>query len=121
MYSIDYPESLKELYTKFVEEVQCHCPGVPFLFVGNKIDMRETDHCIQQMRDKGREFLTLEEGIDAARSCGAFTHIECSNLTQENLKQVFDAAIALSFLHKYDQLPGPKQKKKGKGRGCPVQ
>ena len=43
--------------------------------------------------------MTEEEARSFARDCGAMCYVECSALTQKNLKQVFDTAIieALEF------------------------
>jgi GTPase SAR1 family protein len=166
MYSVSSRESLEQLETVFVPEVwmllttcnsqgRCYCShavtsqiekygmkaggNVPFIFVGNKNDLREND-------DKPEEELVPEsEGVAAAKrcrmplfwvsnfrscsnkpdsfsccvgSCGAYAHLLCSNLLQRNLKEVFSAAISLSLLQMHGALP--EQEKKSK-RGCPVQ
>ncbi|CAF4212218.1 unnamed protein product, partial [Rotaria magnacalcarata] len=37
--------------------------------------------------------ITREQGERAAKDYGAYAYIECSALTQENLKETFDTAI----------------------------
>ena len=41
--------------------------------------------------------VTREQGERAAKEYGAYIYIECSALTQENLKETFDAAILASL------------------------
>ena len=45
--------------------------------------------------------MSQEEAIAVARQIGAVSYIECSALTQKNLKEVFDTVI-LTALHYYN-------------------
>lgn len=57
---------------------------------------------------------------DCAGEIGAVAYMECSSLTQKNLKEVFDTAI-LASLHNYNfhKHPRGKQKRKKKQRQTP--
>lgn len=50
---------------------------------------------------------------DCAREIGAVAFLECSSLTQKNLKEVFDTAI-LASLQNYSSHKHPRGKKKCK-------
>jgi len=63
------------------QSIKHFCPDVPFILVGTKTDLRD-------------EFtVTKLQGEELARNVGAIKYIECSSLIQDNVKEVFDAAI----------------------------
>ncbi|XP_006825688.1 cdc42 homolog [Saccoglossus kowalevskii] len=74
---------------KYVPEIKCHCPKTPFLLVGTQIDRRAeyTDGSYQ-----GKPIMFVQ-GVKAAKSLGAEMYVECSALTQQGLKNVFDESI----------------------------
>ena len=39
-FSIDSPDSFRNITDKWVPEVNHHCPNVPIILVGNKMDLR---------------------------------------------------------------------------------
>ena len=41
-FSIDSPDSFRNITDKWVPEVNHHCPNVPIILVGNKMDLRFT-------------------------------------------------------------------------------
>ena len=100
--SIVSSPSLQNIKTKWVPEIQHHAPDAPIVLVGTKADLRGDDNV------KLTGYLVSPGDGDAmAREVGAKLYVECSALTQEGLKCVFDEAIRAS-LSKYEQ------KKKGK-------
>jgi len=77
-----------------VPELEHHAAGVPFVLVGTKLDLRDdkawcTDNAITP--------ITTTQGEQLAKDVGAQAYIECSALTQQNLKQVFDSAIRIAL------------------------
>lgn len=59
--------------------------------------------------------MTEEEGKEFARQCGASAYIECSALTQKNLKEVFDCVVeqALNFQAREERKRNRSWRKKG--------
>jgi cell division control protein 42 len=65
----------------------------PFLLVGTKIDLRTNLADVELLAKSKQKPITREQGERAAKQYGAHAYIECSSLTQENLKETFDNAI----------------------------
>ncbi len=97
-YSIISPASWSNARTRWVDEVKKSAPGVPFLFVGNKSDLRDDAATLQTLKAKNLAPVTKIEGVKHANLLGAAAHRECSALTQAGLKDVFDTAIRVTFM-----------------------
>jgi hypothetical protein len=78
---------------QWVPEISYHCPGVPFLLVGNKVDLRDDAEMVQRLSDRGLRPISTEQGEELARRIGAVRYLECSALTQQGLKNVFDEGV----------------------------
>eukprot|EP00753_Platysulcus_tardus_P017646 PLAT6455.6.p2 GENE.PLAT6455.6~~PLAT6455.6.p2 ORF type:complete len:215 (-),score=57.87 PLAT6455.6:112-696(-) len=109
-FSIVSPSSFDNVKAKWLPEIQHHAPGVPFILVGTKVDLRFDEETIYRLREKRMSPITYEEGMSSARSLGAMNYMECSALTQEGLKAVFDEAIRGVL------LAGSKRPSGGHGR-----
>jgi len=107
-YSVIATSSLKNIKLKWAKEIGQHCPEVPKILVGLKADLRNDANMEEQMKTKGLSYTETQEAEDVAKEIGAAYHMECSALTQEGLKQVFDQAIMVGL--------NPKQK--GGDDGC---
>lgn len=94
--------------SKWWPEIQHHAPGVPIVLVGTKSDMRNDHNMISQLQAKGLHVITEQEALSRQKEIGAVKYLECSALTQDGLKTVFDEAIRAA-------LNKPKPAKKG---GC---
>ncbi|GAB5372037.1 hypothetical protein AAMO2058_001631400 [Amorphochlora amoebiformis] len=92
-FSIISQSSFENVKSKWHPEIQHHCPGVPIILVGTKSDLRNDKAQIDKLRSKGTEMVTIEQGEAMAKEIGAAKYMECSALTQDGLKNVFDAAI----------------------------
>uniref|UniRef100_A0A8D0E986 Ras homolog family member U n=1 Tax=Salvator merianae TaxID=96440 RepID=A0A8D0E986_SALMN len=111
-FSVVSPSSFQNVNEKWVPEIRRHCPKAPIILVGTQSDLREDVKVLIEL-DKCKEKPVAEE---AARLCAeeikATSYIECSALTQKNLKEVFDAAIVAGIQYSdTQQLP-----KKSKSR-----
>jgi cell division control protein 42 len=67
--------------------------ATPFLLVGTKTDLRTNLPDVELLAKSKQKPITREQGERAAKEYGAYAYIECSSLTQENLKETFDTAI----------------------------
>ncbi len=92
-FSIDSPASLENVKSKWVPEIRHHCPTTPFILVGTKQDLRDDPETISHLAERGVSLVTPEEGDAMAKEVGAVKYLECSALTQEGLKTVFEEAI----------------------------
>ena len=52
----------------------------------------------EEMRKKSMNFITDNEGSNAAREIGARKYLECSSLTGEGVDDVFEAATRAALL-----------------------
>ena len=115
-FSIVHPSSFENVQEKWVPEIKHHCPNTPFLLVGTQVDLRN-DEATQLKLGKNKEKpVKKEAGEMLAKSLKAAKYMECSALTREGIKDVFDEAI----LHYLDC--GKKNVKKAEPvkRGCIV-
>ena len=78
---------------KWFPEIQHHAPGVQFILVGTKLDLRDDEETLERLREKRLEPISQEQGNALASELGAYKYLECSALSQKGLKQVFDEAI----------------------------
>uniref|UniRef100_A0A1I7YCU9 Ras family protein n=1 Tax=Steinernema glaseri TaxID=37863 RepID=A0A1I7YCU9_9BILA len=80
-------------------------PETPFLVVGTQIDLRAQRSVIDKLAKENRKPVKFEAGEKMAKELKAVKYVECSALTQEGLKNVFDEAIIAA-------LQPPKEQKK---------
>ena len=85
--------SFENIKPKWHVEVSHHCPGVPIILVGTKLDLREDEDTLDKLRAKGRTPISHQEGQALAKEIGAVKYLECSALTEQGLSAVFDEAI----------------------------
>lgn len=86
-FAIDSKPSYCNVTEKWIPEVRHHCPKVPILLVGTKGDMRADAEATGLIKHS--------DGHALAKKIKAVRYMECSALTQEGLKQVFDEAVTV--------------------------
>lgn len=99
-YSIVSPSSFQSVRERWAPEVSHLCPVAPVVLVGTQSDLREDVQVLVQLARQRERPVSVDEVRLVARSLGISAFAECSALTQENLKAVFDAAIMVSLEHK---------------------
>jgi len=107
-FSVISNSSFENVKTKWVPEIHHHAPNLPILLVGTKNDLRKDDKTVQQLSSLGLSMVTTDKAHSMAKDIGAVKFLECSALTQEGLKQVFDDAIRAAM----------SKPKKSKRKGC---
>lgn len=83
-YAINHADSFANVKKKWIKELRQHGPEVPVILVGTKLDLRE---------GKSKAAVSTSEGRSVAKEIGAVDYMECSALTQKNLRNVFERAV----------------------------
>lgn len=91
-FSISDPVSFENVVNKWLPEVRSHCPNVPIVLVGTKIDLRDDQDMIKKLRDKGTVMITREEGEFMAKKMGCMGYVEVSAKNDVGVKDAFSAA-----------------------------
>jgi len=99
-FSIDQPDSLENIPEKWVPEVKHFCPNVPIVLVGNKKDLRNDDYTIRDLQRNKQSPVTFSEGEQMASRIGAKAYLECSALTKDGVRGVFEAATRAALQRK---------------------
>ncbi len=92
-FSIVSPPSFDNVKAKWFPEIEHHAPNVPIILVGTKLDLRDDRNTTDALRSKRMEPVSYEQALGVSKEIKAHKYLECSALTQRNLKSVFDEAI----------------------------
>ena len=98
-FSVMSPTSFNNALKLWIDEIRQSSSSrkAPFVLVGTKIDLRTSIADVELLAKSKQKPITREQGERAAKEYGAYAYVECSALTQENLKETFDAAILAAF------------------------
>lgn len=107
-YAVSDPDSLENVPEKWVPEVRHFCPGVPFVLVGCKSDLRDDPKVIEDLKKKGDDVhpITVAEGQTQSEKIGAHAHMCCSARTKYNIREVFVCATKAALENKGKKKKG---------------
>lgn len=112
IYSAVNPSSFENVRSKWYPEVSHHCPNTPIVLAATKIDLRNNEEMLQRLATHRQAPITYEQGLALSKEIGAAKFVECSALTQQGLKSVFDEVI------RAHAQPETKVVKKSKRKTC---
>lgn len=113
-FSLVSPASFENVKAKWYPEIRQHCPNTPIILVGAMLDLRDNQEIIDKLKKMGHAPIDYSQGLQMQREIGAVNYLECSALTREGLKEVFDEAIrAVRQPQKYTAVIRPTNKKVG--------
>lgn len=92
-FSVVNPSSFENVLSKWVPEIRHHCPDVPIVLCGTKIDLREDPEMLKRLQEKDLQPITREMGDALRDKIGAYAYCECSARTQKGLKESFNVVI----------------------------
>ncbi|KAG9342121.1 hypothetical protein JZ751_017120 [Albula glossodonta] len=98
-FSVVSPASFQNVWEKWVPEIRRRCPLTPVLLVGTQCDLRQDVKVLIELARRRERPVPEADARALADKVGAVAYVECSALTQKNLKEVFDAAIAVGLRH----------------------
>ncbi|KAJ8393258.1 hypothetical protein AAFF_G00063300 [Aldrovandia affinis] len=102
-FSVVSPASFQNVAEKWVPEIRRHCPQAPVVLVGTQSDLRQDVKVLIELARYREQPVDPQEAQLRAQDIRAVSYVECSALTQKNLKEVFDAAIVASIQHSDSQ------------------
>ena len=92
-FSVVSPTSFHNVLEKWLPEIRRHNPKTPILLIGTQCDLRTDVNVLIDLSKHEERPICEEEASMRASRINAVGYIECSALTQHNLKEVFDAVI----------------------------
>ena len=104
-FAINSKQSLDDIRSLWMPEIQHHVPGVPVMLVGTKSDLRKD--CPETQFVGDREISELVEEL------GIVGFVECSSRHQEGVNKVFEEAVR-------NALVGIRRRRKERRGGCNV-
>eukprot|EP00180_Rhodochaete_pulchella_P002308 Plantae.Rhodophyta-Rhodochaete_pulchella.ctg34921.p1 GENE.Plantae.Rhodophyta-Rhodochaete_pulchella.ctg34921~~Plantae.Rhodophyta-Rhodochaete_pulchella.ctg34921.p1 ORF type:complete len:204 (-),score=36.56 Plantae.Rhodophyta-Rhodochaete_pulchella.ctg34921:337-948(-) len=104
-YSVVSKASFENVLNKWALEIQDWCPKASIVLCGTKMDLRSDHATMEKLRARGQYPISVLQGQRMATKIAAVAHKECSALTRENVKDVFDAAIAAALSNPQKKAP----------------
>jgi len=95
-FAINSPVSFKHIEQKWKPELNHHSPGVPFLIVGTKADVRDDASVVAQLEAKGKPLKSREHYESESEKLGAALYLECSAMKAQGLDEVFENAVRVA-------------------------
>ena len=93
-------------FAQWYPELQHHCPDVPIILVGTKLDLRDDK---EHQENRTGSSLSMEEGFKMQRKIDSIVkYMECSSLTGQGVNEVFEEAARIAL--KYEQRNTPQQR-----------
>ena len=92
------PDSFRSLRSRWHPELRQHAPqNATTLLVGLRSDLRQDASVLLELASKNQQPVSEEEALRLAKDIQAEAYLECSALTQQDLKEVFDTAIWIAI------------------------
>lgn len=113
-FSVALPSSFHNVREKWIQELKSFSKKVPVVLVGTQSDLREDAKTLVQLRSTKEQPVQEHEARKLAHSLGCETYVECSSLTQRNLKDVFDNAVVAGLANRAERERKKNKKKRKK-------
>ncbi|EXJ58892.1 GTP-binding protein RHO3 [Cladophialophora yegresii CBS 114405] len=98
-FSVDNPGSLENVSTKWIAEINEHCPGVKIVLCALKCDLREEHEKEddEENNEPPRPMIQYNEGLEVARRIGALRYLECSAMRNRGVNEAFTEAARVAL------------------------
>ena len=100
-FAVNNRGSFDHVENYWLPELQHHCPDVPIVLIGTKIDLR--DDAKQE-----EDFVSKEEGMEMMVRIGAVEYHEISSLTGYGVEELFDRLAIVGAAGKKNKDPACK-------------
>ena len=116
-FSVDSPDSLENVQSKWVGEIADHCEGVKLVLVALKCDLRNNEDMEDQQQSNPyssqKRLITYEEGLAVAKKVGALRYLECSAKKNKGVNEAFSEAARCALNAKPKGANDNEPQKKG--------
>lgn len=130
-FSIDSPDSLENVQSKWVGEIADHCEGVKLVLVALKCDLRSNedthDHEFNNANEdelfnpysqsnpyqQQKRLISYDEGLAVAKKVGALRYLECSAKKNRGVNEAFSEAARCALNAKPKGANDNEPEKKG--------
>lgn len=98
-FSVDSPDSLENVASKWVAEITEHCQGVKVVLCALKCDLREEHEKDDDEDDNTpqKHIISYNEGLEVARKIGALRYLECSAMRNRGVNEAFTEAARVAL------------------------
>ncbi|KAL9083919.1 MAG: hypothetical protein Q9165_008326 [Trypethelium subeluteriae] len=99
-FSVDSPDSLENVESKWVGEIAENCPGVKLVLVALKCDLREIH---ADMLEDGhppepkKPLIDYKQGLAVAERIKALRYLECSAMKNRGVNEAFTEAARVAL------------------------
>jgi len=84
--------SFENIKLKWIPSLRHYCPSAVIILCGTKVDLRKDETTINNLKEKGLEMISFNQGVELAKEIKAASYVECSS-REGKVKHVFDEAI----------------------------
>ncbi|CAI5780763.1 rho-related GTP-binding protein RhoU-like [Podarcis muralis] len=109
-FSVVSPTSFQNISEKWLPELRRHCPATPVLLVGTQSDLRQDVKVLIALSRRREKPVSPSAARTLSAKAGLLGYVECSALTQHNLKEVFDTAITAGLRCARGPPPKPQRR-----------
>uniref|UniRef100_G3NR63 Ras homolog family member V n=2 Tax=Gasterosteus aculeatus aculeatus TaxID=481459 RepID=G3NR63_GASAC len=100
-FSLVHPVSLDNVTSKWIPQIRADNRTSPVLLVGTQSDLCHDADVLVRLDQRSAKPVDASRATKVARRIRAQGYVECSALTQHNLKDVFDRAIRAAIKHQH--------------------
>eukprot|EP00066_Takifugu_rubripes_P001462 XP_003962654.2 PREDICTED: rho-related GTP-binding protein RhoV-like [Takifugu rubripes] len=99
-FSLVNPVSFQNIASKWILQIRGGNRTAPIILVGTQSDLCQNVDILILLAQRGTKPVTDSQARRLARRIRASDYLECSALTQHNLKDVFDSAVSAAIKRK---------------------
>lgn len=100
-FSLVNPVSFDNITSKWVPQIRAGNLTSPIVLVGTQSDLCHSVDILIRLDQRSAKPVHFSQARRLAHRIRAHDYVECSALTQHNLKDVFDSAISAAIRHKH--------------------
>uniref|UniRef100_A0A8C6WRY6 Ras homolog family member V n=1 Tax=Neogobius melanostomus TaxID=47308 RepID=A0A8C6WRY6_9GOBI len=105
-FSLVNPASFHIIATKWIPQIRCRNFTSPIVLVGTQSDLCCNADVLLRLDQRNTKPVHFKQAKKLAKRIRACDYVECSALTQRNLKDVFDSAIFAAIKNKLHSTGG---------------